>query len=98
METGCIGFLLGALVAIVFCGIGVCFGRLDKSESADDRDIRIYSPSSDRQHRSVDRYTHTAEEMIQVLQMMRFGVCRYERDILNEVIDLIEKGNEDANK
>ena len=32
MEMGCIGFLLGALVCLVFTGIGVCFGRSDKEQ------------------------------------------------------------------
>lgn len=56
MEMGCIGFLLGALTSIVFVGIGIGIGRSDKEQPDRDSDIRIYHPSHDRSHRSMDRY------------------------------------------
>lgn len=92
MEMGCIGFLLGALVAIVFVGIGVCFGRLDKGKLSGDSNSDVHNPSDDREYRSVDR--HTTEEMIQVLEVLRLGACRHERQILNEIIEMLEEREE----
>jgi hypothetical protein len=42
---------------------------------------------------------HTDEEMIQVLQVLRLGTCRYEREVINEIIDMIaeREGNPNGN-
>ena len=42
MEWGCIGFLIGAIVCLVFFGMGVCYGGSDPEQSDDDSDVRIY--------------------------------------------------------
>ena len=34
--------------------------------------------------------------MIQVLEVLRLGSCRYEREILNEIIDMLTEGEDDG--
>lgn len=89
MEMLSIGFLVGALTAIIFVGIGVCFGRLDNKKSGNDNDVRIYHPSADRKCRCVDRYS--AEEMTNVLKMLKHMTSGYERKVMNRIIELVEK-------
>ena len=93
MELVSIGFLLGALMAIIFVGIGVCFGRNDKEQLAAPDDVRIYIPDRDRSRRSVVRYS--AEEMTFVLDNVKRMTHGEERKIMDAIIDMVnERGNE----
>lgn len=93
MEWGCMGFLLGAIVSLVFCGIGVCFGRNDKEQHESSDDIRIYIPDRDRSRSSVVRYS--AEEMTFVLDNVKRMTHGEERKIMDAIIDMVnERGNE----
>ena len=87
MEMGCIGFLLGALVCLVFTGIGVCFGRSDKEQHDPDSDVNVYIPVRDRDRGSYKRDNEfSPEEVKGVLYAMRMGASAYERDVLDYVI------------
>ena len=88
MEMGCIGFLLGALVCLVFTGIGVCFGRSDKEQHDSDSDINIYVPMRHRNRGGNKRDDKpTYEEKIMVLNTLRTGTTIWE----HKVIDSIEE-------
>ena len=92
------------VIEMVAMGMGFLLGRMvkgldrtDKRESNPDNDIRIYVPSRCRD-RSLDNGLdkplesgHTVDEKIQVLQVLRmYYACKYERDILNEIIDQLK--------
>ena len=93
MEMGCIGFLLGALVCLVFTGIGVCFGRSDKEQSVSDSDVRIYVYSRDR-NRGGNKRVHqfSNQEMIFVLHNLKRLTHGWERDIIDAMIEEKERG------
>ena len=86
MEVGCIGFLLGALVCLVFTGIGVCFGRNDKESHDRDSDINIYVPMRHR-NRSGNKNNNppTFEEKIMVLNTLRVGSSTFEQRIIDSI-------------
>ena len=77
MEMGCIGFLLGALVCLVFTGIGVCFGRSDKEQHDSDSDINIYVPM---RHRN-----RSGNKKIMVLNTLRVGSSAFEQRIIDSI-------------
>ena len=77
METGCIGFLLGALTSIVFVGIGVCFNRMDNREH------------NDQNSGYIERMD--AEEVINGLQTIRMGLSRQEKEYLDYAIECVLK-------
>lgn len=95
MEWGCMGFLLGALTAIVFVGIGVCFGRNDKRALDDDTDVRVHVPCRCGSRGSVERH-YSPQEMIFVLDNVKRLTHGEERKIMDAIIDLVEgsKNNE----
>lgn len=86
MEMGCIGFLLGALVCLVFTGIGVCFGRSDKEQHDSDSDINIYVPMRHR-NRGGNKNNNppTFEEKMMVLNTLRVGSSAFEQRIIDSI-------------
>ena len=86
MEMGCIGFLLGALVCLVFTGIGVCFGRIDKKQPDSDSDVNVYIPMRHR-NRSGNKNNNppTFEEKIMVLDTLRVGSSAFEQRIIDSI-------------
>ena len=54
MEWGCIGFLLGAVVCLVFFGMGVCYGGCDSKQPDDDSDADTAAPEQDCPHGGKD--------------------------------------------
>ena len=88
MEMGCIGFLLGALVCLVFTGIGVCFGRIDKKQPDSDSDVNIYVPMRHR-NRGGNKRVHqfSNQEMIFVLHNLKRLTHGWERDIVDAMIE-----------
>ena len=107
MEMWSIGFFGGVLVTLISVLIGAyANGRDSKGDERKHKpdndsvdDIHILDRS---RHRSSDiRYDkrmgrHTDEEMIQVLHVMLLGSCRYEREVLNDIIDFIKTKGEDS--
>lgn len=86
MEMGCIGFLLGALVCLVFTGIGVCFGRSNKEQHGSDSDINIYVPMRHRNRgSSKNNNPPTCEEKIMVLNTLRVGSSAFEQRIIDSI-------------
>ena len=103
MEMGCIGFLLGALMAIIFVGIGVCFGRTDEghntTEHGLDNDITIYVPMRYRNRGGDNRQDKFNEdEIVTVLRVLRMDyratLTDHEKDIIEFLIDREESGDE----
>ena len=93
VEWGCIGFLLGAIVCLVFFGTGVCVGdRSDKGrdngQSIPDSDVRIYVYNRDRNRGGNKRvYKYSDEEMIFVLHNLKRLTHGWERDIVDAMIE-----------
>lgn len=100
MEMWSIGFLLGAVFSLAFIGIGVCFGRSDKgiSETEYGRDpgTRIYIPCRDRDRSSMggDDECPEQKEIIPVLESLRLGSSRTEREALDIAIQYINYAEE----
>lgn len=90
METMIFCITLTSIVAILLIGIGVSIGRVDKGELHNDSDIRIYHPRRSGDDRRLDRIT--PEEMSVVLYSMRSGASKYEKDVIDRVIEMIEGG------
>lgn len=91
MEIGSIGYLLGALSAIIFVGIGVVFGRISKDDNQRqhglDTDIRVYVPCRNRHRSRTERvYQPTSEEITDVLRVMRLGASDHEKDVIDYLI------------
>ena len=86
MEMGCIGFLLGALVCLVFTGIGVCFGRIDKKQPDSDSDVNIYVPMRHR-NRGGNKNNNppTFEEKMMVLNTLRVGSSVFEQRVIDSI-------------
>ena len=76
MEWGCIGFLLGAIVCLIFFGMGVWYGG--QEEQDDVPDIKIYVPS---------RNKPTAQEIEDVLYTLRIGASNKEKKVIDHLID-----------
>ena len=72
--------------------------RMDQRQSNDDNDIRIYHLVRNRDHRSVGRNNprYSEKEMIAVLNECKRYSCKYEQEVLTEVIHIIEKGEDDG--
>ena len=100
MEMGCIGFLIGAITAIIMIGIGVCFGRSNKDdverdskddierEHRPDYDITIYVPMRYRRgSRDKRDRKPTPEEIETVLYLLRIGASNHEKEIIDYLID-----------
>ena len=97
MEIIWVAWFFGGLVMGFACCHFAYIGTedddgTDKEQSDRDNDIRIYHPSADRKHRSVDRHSNYApEEMIFVLNNVTRLTYGWEREIMDGVIDLVEK-------
>ena len=94
IEWGCIGFLAGAIVCLVFFGMGVCYGGSDPEQSDDDSDVHLYVFSRHRD-RSRDQRDNPpdAEEIIDVLYTLRIAASHREKRVLDYLIDK-EESNE----
>ena len=100
MIEGSIGFLLGAVVAIVFFGMGVVVGDSDyrnhKRQSNDDRDMRIYVPHRIRDRRGNNGCNKQveSEEVKDRLQNLRLSLSEQEKkdvDYACECVDKVER-------
>ena len=81
-----IGFLFGAIMALVFTGIGVIIGDY-KDTSERDTDVRIYIPVRHRHRSRTERvYQPTSEEITDVLCVMRLGASDHEKDVIDYLI------------
>ena len=91
MEMGCIGFLLGAVVAIVMIGIGVLIGDYNgdiERKHGLDNDIRLYVPVRYRDRGRDKRSSKpTSEEIVTVLYLLRIGASNHEKEIIDYLID-----------
>lgn len=56
MELICVGFLAGAIFAVIVCGAGIIYGRSDKGQYDIDTDVRVYVPM--RRRRGGGNYRH----------------------------------------
>jgi len=99
-EWVCIGVLLGAVICLVFVGIGICFGRVDKGtdkrELCDDSDMRIYIPVGRRGGCGYNGSDlPTRQEIETVLRTLRMGACWTEKRVLDYLLDNIYGGQDD---
>lgn len=106
MEMWSIGYLIGIITTIIFVGIGVCLGRADKDFDKRNTEGRVDRSSTDNIHvhrgcggRSSNNRCNKpmdAEEAINILQTLRVGASRTEKDALDyacKLILIIKKGN-----
>ena len=95
MEWWSIGFLAGALFVMIFGGV---IGYLEEmNEETDNRDA-VPDDEPDGNSRSVARTDKrfTKEEIMLVLyECLRYS-CRYEKEVLIQLIDMLEEGMEDG--
>lgn len=96
MEIIAVCATIGLLIGFAFIGIGVIIGGMDKAKLNGSDSDGIYPDVAYGDDRSMGRHTHSEEEMIQVLQVLRMGACRYEQDVLNELIEMLGKGVDDG--
>ena len=90
MDIGsmCICMAIGALMCLIFTGIGVCFGRCDKEQFDDDSDVRVYIPHrSGSGSRDKRDYKPTAQEIEDVLYTLRIGASNREKRVIDYLID-----------
>ena len=94
MEWGCIGFLLGAVVCLVFFGMGVCYGGCDSKQPDDDSDVQLYvlNRYRDRSRNQRDD-PPDSQEITDVLYMMRIAASSREKRVIDYLIDK-EEGHE----
>ena len=103
MEYVCFGFMLGAILTTAMIAIGETIHdyRDDQRKLDGDSDIRIYTPCRDRD-RSGDhgRDQPSLEEKIMVLWTLRSVATGYEKEVVNAVIEDLERGetNEQDNQ
>ena len=89
MGLWSIGFILGALMAIMFVGIGVVLDRFGKDDPKGqcelDNDIRVYVPCRNRNrggdNTGVERLD--AEEVINGLASLRMALSAQEKEYLD---------------
>jgi hypothetical protein len=101
MDIGsiCLCLVVGALIVFASIGIGACFGRNDNRDNQrqlnDDSDVRTYIPVRDR-NRCGNKRIHefSTEEMMFVLNDVKWLTHGWERDIMDAVIEKIEKDGE----
>jgi hypothetical protein len=94
MEWWSIGFLAGALFVMIFGGV---IGYLEEmNEETDNRDA-VPDDEPDGNSRSVARSPerHSQEEVKLVLYECRRYACRYEREVLTQLIDDMEREDTD---
>lgn len=105
MDIGsmCICMAIGALIVFASIGIGVCIGDKrfsdlrDKEQPDMDSDVRIYVYSRNRdrdcnRHR-MERFSE--QEMSFVLHNVKRLTHGWEREIMDAIIEKIEKGDDD---
>ena len=101
MELISIGFLAGALFAVIVCGTGVIYGRHDNRQSDVDSDVRIYVPDRDRNRGSDHGQLEQMdpEEVTAVLYLFRIGATAREKQVIDYLIDKEEReNNEEQNQ
>lgn len=95
MELISIGFLAGAIFAVIVCGAGIIYGRHDNGQSNTDTDVRVYVPM--RRRRGGGNYGHTEpmepEEVTAVLYLFRIGATAREKQVIDYLIDKEEREN-----
>jgi len=91
VEWGCIGFLLGAIVCIVFFGMGVCCGRCNNEQSDDDSDVQLYVLNRYRTRSRDNRHDIPKQEIVDVLYMLRIAASSREKRVIDYLIDKEEE-------
>jgi hypothetical protein len=86
MELISIGFLAGALFAVIVCGTGVIYGRHDNRQSDVDPDIKLCIPNRHRDRSSSDRHIEP-EEVTNVLTVLRMGASAHEKEVIDYLMD-----------
>ena len=101
MDIGsmCICMAIGALIVFASIGIGVCIddNRRDKEQPDGDSDVRIYVLSRHRDRDCVRRNSQqfSEQEMSFVLHNVKRLTHGWEREIMDAIIEKIEKGDDD---
>lgn len=95
MELICVGFLAGAIFAVIVCGTGVIYGRCDNRQSDVDSDVRIYVPDRDRNRGSDHGQLEQMdpEEVTNILYLFRIGATAREKQVIDYLIDKEEREN-----
>lgn len=89
MEIGSITICitLGALICLVFTGIGVCFGRSSKEQHDPDSDVTVYIPLRYRNRSGDKRDNPSRQEIEDVLYTLRIGASNREKWVIDYLID-----------
>lgn len=99
MEIGSIAICLtlGALICLVFTGIGVCFGRSSKEQHDSDSDVIVYIPMRYRNRGRDKRDSKPSpEEIDEVLEYFRIGASDREKRVIDYLKE--ERHEERSNK
>ena len=90
MEWWSIGFTMGVILTLICIGIGA---YLDERLERHDNHNSDSGDEPDRNDRSVARPVQrfTSEEVKLVLYELRRSSCRYEREVLTQLINDIER-------
>lgn len=102
MEMASIGFLLGAVVAVIFVGIGVMFGdvRNNKAGCDADSDMRVYVPcrnrSRRRDHRRIVSHGEKAVILTVLLHTYKNTLTTHEKDVIQLMIDELKEAENDG--
>ena len=101
MEMLCIGFLMGAVSTLIILLLvrikengGSDQGQPDNADNTRDSILIGDRSRSGDNGRDIQIF-HTEEEMIEVLQVVRLSASRYEREVLDEIISLVERGRDE---
>ena len=91
MDVGSIVICItiGALICLVFTGIGVSYGRCDNRDNQrqlnDDSDVRTYVYRRYRNRGGNNRRDISLDEKIMVLRNIRRLTHGYERDVMDSI-------------
>ena len=93
METICLFVTVGLVMAVLFVGIGVCIGRMDKDEFSGRRglDSDISIGDGDRVSDNGFDKQMDAEEVINGLQYLRMSLSPKEKEYLDYACECVEK-------
>ena len=93
MELISIGFLAGAIFAVIVCGAGIIYGRHDKGQYDIDTDVRVYVPMRCRRGGGNNRHDKPLEidDITNVLQNLALSCTGYERKCIDAAIKIIDK-------
>ena len=87
-----IGVALGMVIALIAVGSSILARVKDVEDKIEiDRDIRIYVPAKKKER-------HTLQEMAEVLSIVRMGCCNYEKEVINDVLNLLQGEEENGKK